>query len=742
MNTVDKVIQIALNEVGYLEKSRTAYKKNPDIIYEKTAGAGSDNITLYGKEMHDIYPSVMDFPAYWCFVEGTMVLTDDGYKPIEELKIGDKVLDAYGKSFNTITDISERLSKTCEIRAYGSIPTITTPEHPFLSNKRLFKRKDYKHSDLCFNPVSELKKGDNVIIPNIQIVNDLQLSYDEAWIVGYFVGDGWITKHNNQYMICGNDKKEIEIFKHISSLHKDNDYKNRTCHEYHIHKEDNSKILPLLDDVGRGACNKRIPTKILFANKQIKHAFLDGYLTADGTKDGKFSTVSKELAFGLAKIIFDLGYGCSLRACVRNEEQEIYDKRINAYRKIHIQPIIYCGAINKNTSKQHRMYIIIDDLVSVTVRYVKDLDLEQVVYNITTDGNHTYTANNFAVHNCDAFVDWCFYKAYGVCTAKSLLGGDFNDYTVASCGMYQKHDALYTNPKIGDQVFFTRNGKPSGCYHTGLVYDVDDTFFYTVEGNTSKASTVVSNGGGVARKKYLLSQMKGKTLFGRPKYDVPKKNLSEVVEAVLRGEYGNGAIRRAKLTDEGWNYSIVQAEVSKILKERNLQTLKKNDPPRYIWNYLMDKIHNPFGVAGLMGNLKAESGLNPCNLQNSAEKKLGLDDATYTSSVDCGAYGNFVNDNFGYGLAQWTSSGRKKALYDMRKNRSIGDLDLQLEFLYYELTTSYKCVLNVLKNAKSVRQASDCVLTKFERPKDQSDAVKAKRANYGIEFYNKYGGTK
>lgn len=375
-----------------------------------------------------------------------------------------------------------------------------------------------------------------------------------------------------------------------------------------------------------------------------------------------------------------------------------------------------------------------------------------IIYEKTAGaGQDNITKYGFEMHNlypsimdfpafwCDSWVDWCFYKAYGVCTAKSLLGGDFNDYTVASCQMYQKHDALYTNPKVGDQVFFTRNGKPSGCYHTGIVYQVDDTFFYTVEGNTSKASTVVSNGGGVARKKYALSQMKGKTLFGRPKYDVPKKNLSEVVEAVLRGEYGNGATRRAKLTDEGWNYSIVQAEVTRVHKERNLQAIK-NDTPRYIWTYLMDKIKNPFGVAGLMGNLKAESGLNPKNLQNSAEKKLGIDDATYTISVDNNAYTRFTTDNFGYGLAQWTSSGRKKALYDMRKNRSVGDLDLQLEFLYYELSTSYKNVLNVLKNAKSVKQASDCVLTKFERPKDQSDAIKAKRANYGLEFYNKYGG--
>lgn len=62
MNTVDKVIKIAQEEVGYLEK------KNGDLkyLYDKTANAGSANYTKYGKEMHDIYPSVMDYPAYWC----------------------------------------------------------------------------------------------------------------------------------------------------------------------------------------------------------------------------------------------------------------------------------------------------------------------------------------------------------------------------------------------------------------------------------------------------------------------------------------------------------------------------------------------------------------------------------------------------------------------------------------------------------------------------------------------------
>lgn len=130
---------------------------------------------------------------------------------------------------------------------------------------------------------------------------------------------------------------------------------------------------------------------------------------------------------------------------------------------------------------------------------------------------------DFPAYWCDAFVDWCFYKAYGVSNAKKLLGGNFDDYTVASCQLYKNKKALDGTPKKGDQVFFTKNGQVSGCYHTGLVYKVDKTYFYTIEGNTSGASGVVSNGGGVAKKKYSISAYKGKVLFGHPKYDKAKK---------------------------------------------------------------------------------------------------------------------------------------------------------------------------------------------------------------------------
>lgn len=99
-----------------------------------------------------------------------------------------------------------------------------------------------------------------------------------------------------------------------------------------------------------------------------------------------------------------------------------------------------------------------------------------------------------------------------------------------------------------------------------------------------------------------------------------------------------------------------------------------------------------------------------------------------------------MNDKAGYGLAQWTFETRKKALLDYAKaaKKSIGDYTTQLAFLYKELSEGYAAVLKTLKNAKTVKEASDAVLTQFERPADTSDAVKTKRAGYGQEFYNKF----
>ena len=186
----------------------------------------------------------------------------------------------------------------------------------------------------------------------------------------------------------------------------------------------------------------------------------------------------------------------------------------------------------------------------------------------------------------------------------------------------------------------------------------------------------------------------------------------------------------------------IAEKVNDLLGVENTTTSAKN-PEKEIWDFFIGKGLNSFAVAGIMGNLYAESALNPKNLQSTYEKKLGFTDTSYTTAVDKGMYRNFVKDSAGYGLAQWTYWSRKQALLDYAQsvNKSIGDLGMQLAFLWKELQT-YKGVMTTLKSAKSVREASDAMLTGFEKPANQSESVKVKRTSFGQKYYDKYAGEK
>lgn len=176
------------------------------------------------------------------------------------------------------------------------------------------------------------------------------------------------------------------------------------------------------------------------------------------------------------------------------------------------------------------------------------------------------------------------------------------------------------------------------------------------------------------------------------------------------------------------------------------QTTSQKDVDKLIWNAFITAGFPEVTAAAFLGNLYAESGLKANNLQNSYEKSLGMDDATYTAAVDSGAYSKtaFYNDKAGYGLAQWTYWSRKKAMYEYiveKDKKSIGDPQAQLGFLLYELSTSYAGLVAKLKACKTVKEASDLILTQFEKPADQSESVKNKRASYGQEYYDKFHGT-
>lgn len=162
---------------------------------------------------------------------------------------------------------------------------------------------------------------------------------------------------------------------------------------------------------------------------------------------------------------------------------------------------------------------------------------------------------------------------------------------------------------------------------------------------------------------------------------------------------------------------------------------------KIIWDYFKSKGFTECGISGLMGNLQAESNFKPQNLQNTGNKKLNMTDEEYTKAVDNGTYSFdlYRKDGHGFGLAQWTFHTRKAALYNFAKkcNKSIGDLQMQLDYLYKELQ-GYKEVFKVLKTATTVREASDIVLLRYERPKDQSERVQLLRCGYGEAIYKEF----
>lgn len=296
---------------------------------------------------------------------------------------------------------------------------------------------------------------------------------------------------------------------------------------------------------------------------------------------------------------------------------------------------------------------------------------------------------------CDMWVDWCFWQLAG----KDKTKGEYLECQTGLYGAgcewssdcYRRAGRFDKNPKVGDQIFF---GKTDAEEHTGIVEKIEGGKVHTIEGN---ASNMVKRCSYSLTSSYIVG-------YGHPRFD--EETATEEEKPAVTGTPSTGSA-----ADE--------------------QT---------IWNFLMVHIDNEYGVAGLMGNLNAESALRSNNLQQTYETKLGYNDATYTAAVDNGTYTNFVKDSAGYGLAQWTYWSRKQAMlaFHQSKNKSIGDLQTQLEFLIKELSESYKGVWSDLRNATNVLDASNSVLTKFERPANMGESVQKKRAEYGQRYYDKY----
>lgn len=380
---------------------------------------------------------------------------------------------------------------------------------------------------------------------------------------------------------------------------------------------------------------------------------------------------------------------------------------------------------------------------------------------------------------------WC---ATFVSAVAQKVGATDIIYPECSCPrmiqLYQQNSRWMENdaytPKPGDIIFYDwqdsgvgdNQGVPD---HVGIVYSVVGSNITVIEGNCNNSVCYTNK---TVNGRYIRG-------YGLPKYDdsvsvvpetpaitVSQTNISTGSKVKVVGNtWYNGTQVPDWVKEDTWIVLCINGDRAVIDKNANgtksimspinikdiiladsstttevMNTVptvsvatSENMNEKQIWDYLMSVYNNEYGVAAIMGNLYAESGLISNNMQNSYELVLGYTDTTYTECVDNGTYTNFVNDSVGYGLVQWTYWSRKKALYNYAKsnNKSIGDCKMQLEFMVSEMA-GYSGLVDVIRNASNIREPSDFIIVNYERPANQSEAVKASRASFGQKYFDKY----
>ncbi|MBQ6686942.1 MAG: peptidoglycan DD-metalloendopeptidase family protein [Bacilli bacterium] len=192
-----------------------------------------------------------------------------------------------------------------------------------------------------------------------------------------------------------------------------------------------------------------------------------------------------------------------------------------------------------------------------------------------------------------------------------------------------------------------------------------------------------------------------------------------------------------------------QSHQSSLIVNDNVANAEETK--REICRSLKNGGYSDDAVAGMLVNIEAEGSFKLNNLEGCYEKDnccydgtygyckhpeigdFGSDEA-YTNGVDSGAYpkSKFVNDRAGYGLIQWTSSGRKSNLYDTAKkvDKSIASLSVQLGYLLTEIKSGAYSITNkyVTGNYSAYEIANNFCLD-FERPKDKENTCPTRASN-------------
>lgn len=357
-----------------------------------------------------------------CFVAGTLVLTEEGYKPIEEIREGDMVL-THNNRYKRVVSIGKKpANEIMNMRAQMFDSIQCTLNHPFYV--RTMFRKGHK-SIRCFgdphwvraqnitkkdyigfaiNQKAELPKWDGVYLHrgcHYDLVNEIKPlleNYDFWYIVGRYIGDGWtrIDNKHKQVIIACSDRNKEKLTEALNSIgwHFVCS-KERTCDRIIINKKE---FAIFLTRYGKYAYGKHIDAETLNLPVEQLKAFLRGYIDSDGCFDGseyRISTVSKQLAYATMQII----------AKCYHRPSRIYLSKYRSDSVIEGRPVkqrnCYNISFHLNDRKQDKSFYE-DGYCWFPIREAQHMNEETFVYNMEVEEDNSYTANGAIVHNCQS----------------------------------------------------------------------------------------------------------------------------------------------------------------------------------------------------------------------------------------------------------------------------------------------------------------------------------------------------
>lgn len=339
-----------------------------------------------------------------CFVGDTLIATDTGtYKKISNIGAGDIVLTDTGE-FNEVYDVmeTEYNGDIYSIRTHASpYPIKCTPNHPILVKDRGYISSDEIHKgDYLGIPINTTEKEYNFEYElkdnqySAKTISDTLSDKREWYLMGYFLGDGWLSQNKGSVLLAINDNEFDKINSKIDGIVPLSKLSN-SGQNFHKYEFKQKRWEVIFDKFGNGAKNKQIPDFIFNGKRELIESFIEGYEDSDGceTNAGKsITTISDNIALGIQRLYAKVGKKASLYYQNRPKKTMIGERVVNQNNTYSI-----------NTYKQKyksKNYIFDERILWVKVDSIEKENFNGNVYNLSVNKNHTYTANNLINHNC------------------------------------------------------------------------------------------------------------------------------------------------------------------------------------------------------------------------------------------------------------------------------------------------------------------------------------------------------